>query len=69
MPHGALFQVRQVVGAARYLPPRQQNLLAAGFVAGGVALLAFGDLAGLALLACAALFLITRIRRRPRERR
>lgn len=35
---------RQAVAVARYLPRWQQNLLAAGFVAGGVALLALGQL-------------------------
>ena len=69
MPHGALLQVRQVVELARYLPRWQQNLMAAGLIAGGIALLAVGDLVGLAPLAGAALFVGTRIRRRTRARR
>jgi uncharacterized membrane protein YjjP (DUF1212 family) len=68
MPYGALFQVRQAVELARYLPRWQQNLLAAGLLAGAIVLLAFGDLVGLAPLACVALFVITSIHRRIRKR-
>ena len=69
MPHGALFQVRQAVELARYLPRWQQHLLAAGLLAGGIALLAFGDLVGLAPLACVLLFVITSVHQRTRPRR
>lgn len=69
MPHGVLFQVRQAIGLTRYLPRWQQNLLAAALLATGIALLAAGDLVGLAPLALVALFAVTRIRQRPRKRR
>jgi hypothetical protein len=69
MPHGALFQVRQAVEAARYLPRWQQNLLAGALLAVGITLLALGDSVGTVPLACVTLFAIRRIRRRPRERR
>jgi hypothetical protein len=69
MPHGALFQVRQAIGLARYLPRWQQNLLAAALAASGIALLALGDLAGFGPLALVVLFLLTRIRQRPRKHR
>jgi hypothetical protein len=62
MPHGILVQARQAIGLARYLPHWQQNLLAAALLAGGVALLVFGDLAGIAPLALVALFGSARIR-------
>ena len=69
MPHGALFQVRQAVQLARYRPRWQQRLLAAGLLAGGIALLAIGDLVALAPLACAAVFVITEIHQRTLQRR
>ncbi len=69
MPHGVLFQARQAVGLARYLPRWQQNLLAALLLAAGIALLALGDLVGFAPLVLVALFAVTRIHQRPRKRR
>jgi hypothetical protein len=68
MPHGALFQVRQAVELARYLPRWQQNLLGFVLLAGGIGLLAFGEPVGIAPLACVALLVINRIRQRRRAR-
>ena len=64
MPHGALFQARQALQLVRYLPRWQQNLLAVVLLVVGIALLALGELVGLAPLAAVALFVITRVRRR-----
>lgn len=69
MPHGALFQARQALESARYLPRWQQTLLAAALIAGGIALLAVGDLGGVAPLATAGLFVITSIRQRTLQHR
>jgi hypothetical protein len=64
MPHGALVQARQAAVLTRYLPRWQQNLLAAGLLAAGIALIVLGDLVGIAPLGLVAIFLITRIRER-----
>ena len=64
MPHGALIQIRQAVSLARYLPRWQQNLLAAPLLVAGVALIALGDLIGIAPLVFVAVFSISRIRAR-----
>ena len=64
MLHGALLQVRQAAALVRYLPRLQQNLLAAGLLAAGIALIAFGELVGIAPLGFVAIFLISRIRER-----
>jgi hypothetical protein len=68
MPHGALIQARQVLGLARYLPRRQQNLLAAALLVAGITLLAFGELAGIAPLMLVAIFLSQRIGARLRRK-
>lgn len=62
MPHGALFQARQAIGFARYLPRWQQNLLAATLLVAAIALLLLGELVGLAPLALVVLFAVTRLR-------
>jgi membrane protein implicated in regulation of membrane protease activity len=64
MPHGALMQARQAAALARYLPRWHQNLLAAGLLAAGTAMIVLGDLVGIAPLGFVAIFLITRIRER-----
>jgi hypothetical protein len=68
MPHGALIQARQVLGLARYLPRRQQNLLAAALLVAGITLLAFGELAGIAPLMLVAIFVSQRIGARLRRK-
>ena len=69
MPHGMLLQARQAIGLARYLPRRQQTLLAAALLAAGIALLALGEGVGFAPLALVGVLTITRFRQRPRRRR
>jgi hypothetical protein len=66
MLHGPLIQARQAAGLARYLPRWQQNVLAAGLLAVGIALIVLGDPVGIAPLVLVAIFLITRIRGRSR---
>jgi hypothetical protein len=68
MPHGALMQARQAAVLARYLPRWQQNLLAGGLLAAGIALIVLGDLVGTAPLAFVAIFLIARIRERSHKK-
>ena len=67
MPHGALFQAQQALHGARSLPRWQQNLLVIVLLVAGIALLAFGDLVGLAPLAAVGLFVLTRMRGRTRH--
>jgi hypothetical protein len=57
-------QARQAAALTRYLPRWQQNLLAAGLLAAGIALIVLDDLVGIAPLVFVAIFLITRIRER-----
>jgi hypothetical protein len=57
-------QARQAAALARYLPRWQQNLLAAGLLAAGIALIVLGDLVGTAPIAFVAIFLSPRIRER-----
>jgi hypothetical protein len=68
MPHGVLFQARQALESARYLPRWQQDLLATLLVIAGAALLVFDNLAGLAPLAAAGLFILGRLRHRRHNR-